>query len=108
MANVYAPPEGFESPNIDRSGDWQKQEQDYIEGLKNWCKEHGKGTSRGEVVRFPVGDGYAQYMVFSGSALIHLPLGDAYQIPEAHSRGLRAKDIAALIERGRRVKALFS
>jgi hypothetical protein len=31
--------------------------------------------------------------------LVHLELGDAWHIPEAHARGLRLADIKAMVER---------
>lgn len=98
MAKVYAPPFKLRSPNIDSRGDRRKQEEEYCEKVRAWCTEHGSGPCRGEILRFPVADGHAQYMVINCEELIHLPLGDAWQIPDAYIRGLRSTDIAYMVE----------
>ncbi len=48
------------------------------------------------LLQFPVADGYALYIVNRTRPeieLIFVPSGDAWQIPEAHLRGLRISDI---------------
>jgi len=78
------------------------------EDLKAWLISQGySGTETGEVVQFPVADGYAKYMVGSAGPfiLIHLPYDDAYHYPMADR--LTKKDILAEIERGKATKALF-
>lgn len=56
------------------------------EQLKKWLLDQGyNGEYTGEVIKFNVADGYAQYMVGDkgtngrGFILIHLPYWDAYQ-----------------------------
>lgn len=81
----------------------------YIAQVKTWLTDHGYHHKlTGEVVRFPIADGYAQYMVANATTLIWLPLGDAWQIPDAHARGLRISDIKAEIDRARKFRELFS
>ena len=79
MGKVYAPP--LPAINYDYNGDWQKQEEEYTDLLKEWCNKHGRGAYRGSIVQFPVADGYAVYMIISLKPLelIHVPLGDAWE-----------------------------
>jgi hypothetical protein len=66
----------------------------------------------GEVVRFGVADGRAQYMVAKAgrkaAILIHLPLADGYQIPAAHAKGLTDKDLRDQVEGEKRLARLFA
>lgn len=83
----------------------------FFDDLKNKLISMGHtGSLTGEVVRFPVGDGAAVYMVAEGSTtfLVHCPIGDAWSIPEAHARGLRKSDIRDMIRREQRMRDLFS
>jgi len=61
------------------------------------------------VVRFPIADGFAHYIVTADRPLTlqHIPVGDAWTIPEAHLRGLRAQDIRRDAERDRHLAKLF-
>jgi hypothetical protein len=88
--------------------EWQKAEDAYIQANRDWLKANGK-THRlaGQIIRFPVGDGYAQYMVIDGRSLMHLEVDDKWQIPEAHSRGLRLSDVEQMIERDKKMDELF-
>ena len=120
MAKVYAPPEELgDPPNFadfkDANGRYDFQihmeaEQDWTEKLQDWCREHGNGDIKGEVVRFGVADGYAQYVVYRTKPceMIHVPTGDNWHIPEAHARGLRASDLREQVEGQRKLAALFS
>jgi len=58
----------------------------------------------------PVGDGYANYEIISTSppVLAFIPAGDAYQVHEAHIRGLRRKDIEEYLELRANFKKLFA
>lgn len=119
MAKVYAPPAGFEAPDFSASfvnGRYDhdldnKIVADYFARLAAEAKRRvgGTGDLVGKIVRFPVGDGYAQYMVWSHKplALVHLAIHDAWSIPEAHARGLRLTDIRAMVEGERRMAELF-
>lgn len=102
MAKVYKAPLGFEVPEIHPTSDWQQQEARYVESLATEARRHSANNGLvGEVVRFHVVDGYAQYMVWSTKPLelIHLELGDCWKIPEAHARGLNLTDIRNMVER---------
>lgn len=116
MAKVYAVPEGFEAPDFDYRGDWQKQENDYIERLRAECfrvmELEGRNNSSkaiGEIVDFPIADGCALYMVWNSRPLelVHIATGDAYSIPMAHARGLRMTDINQNIQRRKSLSAMF-
>lgn len=104
MAKIYKAPAGFEAPEIGAASDWQAREQAYIERLAAEARRLQPGNPLvGEVVRFPRADGYAQYLVWDTKplSLIHLEIGDAWHIPEAHARGLRVSDIQQMVDRDR-------
>jgi hypothetical protein len=61
----------------------------------------------GEIVTFPIADGAAMYVIWNTKTLIHCPVGDAWQIPDAHARGLRAADLRDLVNRRKRMAELF-
>lgn len=107
---VYAPPASIPQPGF-RYETWQQDEADYKAKLAEHVRKTGwTGKLSGEVVSFPRADGYAQYMVAERAgtmALIHLPLGDAWSIPEAHARGLRKADIVALVRQRKAIAAMF-
>ncbi|WP_210499159.1 hypothetical protein [Vibrio crassostreae] len=110
MATVYGLPEGFEPPAIDWKlpyTEQEKKEDEFVAKLATFCKENSNCKDAGEEIRFPVADGYARYMVFDYRKIVHLPLGDAWQIPEAHSRGLRKADIVKNIEGRKAMAELF-
>jgi hypothetical protein len=61
----------------------QRKEDEYKAAIKQWLVSEGyTGPHTGEIIRFGVADGYAQYMFADGgrrSFLVHLDIGDAYQ-----------------------------
>jgi hypothetical protein len=102
MATVFSPPKGFDPPEWDPKKSFQehqKAEDDYVQKLADALKAQRPGNLVGRVVSFPIADGCAQYMVASEKPLqlVHLPLGDAWQIPAAHARGLRLSDIRQML-----------
>lgn len=110
MAKIYKAPKGFEAPTLS-ADNWQVEEQAYLERLAAEARRGSPGDPLvGEVVRFPMADSYAQYMVWSTKPLklVHLDLGDAWHIPEAHARGLRLSDIQSSVDRDRAMKAMFA
>jgi hypothetical protein len=109
---VEPPP--FEAAFVDGRYSMERDNElreNYIDAVTTWAKEHGwSGKLTGQTVQFPIADGYAVYLVVEGNnkmALIHLPLGDAWQIPDAHMRGLRKKDIVDQLDRARAIRELF-
>ena len=107
MATIYAPPESVEVPEINFQT-WQEDEKKFIEELKDFCKTHGKGSEKGELIRIPHADGYAQYVVFSlrPVELIHVPTGDAWDSPYAEL--LTAKKIKEMIRADKAMEALIA
>lgn len=127
LATVYNPPKDFRPvPDMDEfmtddPGTPYKRynHEAHSEAENLWIVElaerarqaNGKGAGYiGEVIYFPVGDGSAMYLVWKTSPLqlIHLPVGDAWMIPAAHSRGLKLSDIKDQIDRERRLTELFA
>jgi hypothetical protein len=114
MATAFAPPEGFEPPQITldnmRDGSYEREEAAFLERLADRAKMNGTSPLLGEVVRWQRADGYAQYMVWQTNPLqlIHLDLLDGYSIEPALIRGLRVADIRDMVERAARMRELFS
>jgi hypothetical protein len=114
MAKIYSLPEEFEKklPVIDFSTpvlDWEKADEAFIKELKEWAiKRNPAQEYVGEVIYFPVADGYAQYMVVATKLveLIHLPLGDAWEFQYASK--MTKKDIAQKIKSEKAMDELFS
>ena len=113
MATVYSAPVGYEPPEFDiwATGydEWRAQEQEYCDRLAALCKRNGNSPLLGRIIRFPVADGYAQYMVWSTKplAFIHLELGDAYSVHPALIRGLRVADVKQMVEADDRLASIF-
>jgi len=111
MATIYAAPEEIKVPKMDFANvqQWKKDEEKYIEELKAFCEEcNSGGKNVGEIIRFPVADGHAEYMVASMKPveLIHIPLGDCWDFQYAHR--LTAKDVQEKIDQQKRLAQLFS
>lgn len=115
MATVYAPPAGFEPPDVvftDGKYDHTATaaaETAFIEALAAEARKADTGETVGQIIRFPVADGFAQYMVWKERPLqlVHLALGDAWTIPASHARGLKLADVKAMVDRDERIADLF-
>lgn len=88
MAKIYAPPKSIKKPKFDFT-DVQgslKAEEKYVEELIGKLKKYHKGKNVGEIIRFQVADGYAQYIIASMRPLelVHVDTGDGYQFEYAH------------------------
>lgn len=111
---VYACPAEIPEPKYDyrnfNSKQFQEVEAAHKAQLKSWLQDKGyNGKNTGEIVRFPVADGYAQYMLGDkgkGGILIHLPYGDAWNYRDAEY--LPKKVILERIERDKKLQELFS
>jgi hypothetical protein len=121
MAEVFTTPEGFpDTPAlIDFRFDgtinieaYTKAEEEWTKELAEWCRTNTDSRSDliGEVIRFPRGDGTANYMVFRTKplSLLHIPLGDAWDLPDYQMRGLRVKDVRELVRSSKAMDELFS
>jgi hypothetical protein len=79
--------------------DYNKANDQYIVDMKAKLIEHGyKGKNSGEVIKFPVADGHALYMVISMRPLqlMHIPIVDAWEFQYVHL--LTAKEVSGQIE----------
>jgi hypothetical protein len=111
MAEVFSAPEEVKQPELDfgNYSEYEKNCEKYIEKLKEHLKKMGyKGKNFGEIIRFPVADGTADYMVISMRPLklVHLPLGDAWDFQYAHL--LTAKEVNEEIAQQKALEKLFS
>lgn len=113
MATAYANP--IASPALfDAGGDfdpeaydarckqYRRDTEDYIRGTLR-----GSGKYVGKVIRFPVADGYAQYMIWTPTKWIHLDEVDGYDADPALIRGMRSSDVIDRIESQDRLAVLF-
>lgn len=118
MAKVYAPPEGFDPPDsieeamVDGKFSYDKMcavEDAYINRLAAEACRRSSHELVGKTVRFPCGDGYAVYIVWDVKplTLVHVPVGDAWEIPAAHERGLTLADVRSQIEHAEKLDRLF-
>lgn len=100
MAKVFRSPIPAPEFNIET---WQADEAAYIQAVKDLIPKAHKGEFVGEVIRFPKGDGYARYLVWSQSPLelIWLEIGDKWQADIATLRGLRLSDVETQVRRNR-------
>lgn len=111
MAKVCAIPEDIAPLNDSIMFDYEAYEKDYQrlkKELGDWCKKYSKCPHAGEIIDFPIADGKAIYMVFDYNQIIHIPFGDAWQIPDAHARGLIKEDIVQNVERRKAIADLFA
>lgn len=109
MATIYSPPSQIPVPELDFANfdNYEKECEEYKNKLREYLLRVKKGKNIGEIIRFPVADGYAEYMVASmkPAELIHLPLGDAWQFQYAHLLG--TKEIQDEIDRRKALEKIF-
>jgi hypothetical protein len=109
MATVFQAP--IEAPPLYDFANYSAACDRYIEQIRDIVKaEFPDDEYVGEVIKFPVADGYARYMVAQTSPLelFHLALDDGYQIPKAHERGLDMDDVRAEVAHERRLREYFA
>ena len=108
-AKIYSAPTEVKAPDIFTNKNWQEDTKKYLEELKAHIKGMGyTGKNVGEVIRFGVADGYAEYMVLKMRPLqlIHLAdICDGYQTQFAHL--MTAKEVNKMIEADKRMAELF-
>ena len=110
MAKVFTLPKGFEAPELN----WEDIEQydkdcaELIERLRETFKERNNNKNVGEIIKFQVADGYAEYMVAATKPveLIHLPFWDAWQSETAEL--MTAKAIQDKIDQKIAMAKLFA
>lgn len=110
MAKIYAVPSEIRKPKLDFS-DFKAYERDcerYENEIRAFIKQMGyNGKNAGEIIRFPVADGYARYMVLAmrPASLIHIDTMDAWHFSHAHA--LSGKDIQAAVDKEKAMEKLF-
>lgn len=111
MAKVYELPEGFVAPDFNWKDipQYEKDCAELTDKLKKWCIERNPDQKNvGEVIKFPVADGYAEYMVAATKPveLVHLPFWDAWQSETAEL--MTAKAIQDKIDQKIAMAKLFA
>ena len=110
MAKVFLLPDGFNAPdfNWEDINQYEKDCLDLVERLKKWCIERNNQKNVGEIIKFQVDDGYAEYMVAATKPvqLIHLPLGDAWCFQYANR--LTKKDIVEKVNQQKNIAKFFA
>jgi hypothetical protein len=109
MAKIYNLPDGFEAPklNFSKMDEYRTACAKLEEDLKAWLLKRNNAEHVGEIIRFPVADGYAEYMVaaLKPVELVHLPLWDAWDFQYAHR--LTAKDVKEKIQQAKALQRIF-
>lgn len=119
-AKIFNPPSSLKQPNLSLGGgnvkdgisDYRKNCDKYMEDLKAILVKNAELKKQptknvGEVVKFPVADSYAMYMVASMKPLqlVHIPLWDAWNYQ--YIERLTAKDIQQEIDNAKALEKLF-
>jgi hypothetical protein len=90
----------------------KSEHQKAVDALFEKAEAIPEGVIEGAILKFPVADGYALYLVTKdskrGVELKHIPYGDAWQVHPALIRGLTRKDIVRQVEGERRLTKLFA
>jgi len=111
MAKIFSPPQAVPAHEWDVKKTRQQNqeaEQKYIDNLKKFLQRRRPGNDKiGNVIRFPVADGYAIYMVagLRPAELLHVPIGDAWEYQYAHR--LTMSDILEEIQRQEALSKIF-
>jgi hypothetical protein len=109
MAKVYETPIHIQVPefNWENIEQYNKDCDKFKQDLKEFLLKRKKGKLVGEIVRFQVADGYAEYMVagLKPVELVHIPTWDAWTYQYAYL--LTAKEIEERINSERMLAELF-
>lgn len=110
MAKIYSPPAELERPEIDfrNMKAYDEACEKYKEGLKKLLLNRKQGENIGKILRFPVADGHAEYMIASMKPLelVHIPLGDAWTYQFDYN--LTAKSVKEQLVKQELIDKLFS
>jgi hypothetical protein len=93
-AKIYSAPESIKPPSFSLDiEEYQEKCEQYKKDLRKFVLDRKTGKNVGEIVQFPVADGYAEYMIASMRPLelIHLETNDAWEFQYIHL--LTAKEI---------------
>jgi hypothetical protein len=111
MTKIYAPPSEIGNPpeitHPFNSTAYETACLEFIRKVQSYAKTCSTDKNAGEIIRFPVADGYAEYVVLSLKPvkLIHLPLADAYHFQYANR--LTAIDVREEIKKSKAIAKLF-
>ncbi len=101
MAHLHKDPyPGFKrGQNEGLDAYFERTQKKLLELSRRSAEQCRKEETEGVLLRFPVADGYAFYLVVKRHPLTlqHVPFGDAYEISDAHIRGLTLHDVAVQI-----------
>lgn len=98
-AKIYAVPGDVGPPPSLSVGseNYMRLTEEWVLSVQDWVRKNSadKDPVVGELYRFPVADGYAEYVVFSTKPLrlIHLTHLDGWHMPDVVRRGLCLADI---------------
>jgi hypothetical protein len=108
-ATIYQAPDGIKVPSPFSEGNYKEKEELYIKQVQALAKKRTKDDCKecGEVIRFQVADGYAEYVVMSLKPveLIHLKHMDAYEFQYVDL--LTSKKVKEIIQQQEAMKQLF-
>jgi len=107
MATIYSAPTDIKLPSFN-SDTYEKDNEEYLAKLKSYVKRlNPRGKNGGEIIRFSVADGHAEYMVvrLKPLELVHIPLCDAWHFTYAHL--LTAKEVSNQIESTKKFQAFL-
>ena len=110
MALLFNAPSTIKTPiyDPDNSKSWEKQDKEYVESLRTWLKQNGYNyPNTGEIIRLPVDEGYAVYMIATMRplTLIHLSLGNRQFSEEAFK--LTQKEVKEMLDSEKATKEFF-
>lgn len=90
--------------------EYDRLEEAAVEAAKAEVRASADGPLVGEELTWPVGDGRARYLIARQSplTLIHLAVGDAWQVEYALIRGTRLRDAQNQFAARKRFSALFA
>lgn len=103
---------GFDVDWSDTSTSFQdklNQEEEKLDELMKKQPKHDAKDLKGAILRFPVADGYAIYIVTQHKPLTvqHVPAGDAWAVDNATVRGLNISDVRRQLEHAENIAELF-
>ncbi len=112
---VFSPPDEIKEPEFTPGkfdlAKEERRERRYIAELTEYVKSLGyTGPLTGEEFTIPWADGAARYLVLDAPrncALMHLPLGDAWDVPAYMTRGVRKADVVAQINNHKKFSRAF-
>lgn len=87
-----------------------KEEEKELQRLEAEAAKLKDDEIKGALVRFPVADGHAVYLVTSETPLKlqHVPFFDAYRVDPATIRGLRLDDVKRRVQGDRHMRSMFA